>query len=408
MRVPRILQRVEAIKKDGQKKSRRNPGLVGPGIAKPKKKRADKLRALAGAFNVESVAPQEAGGAMADPFEAKYILNEQIGEGKQGVRVMRCTCRATSQIFAVKCIPKALLGAVYGDERHVLHVLQGCTNLISVHEVIETFDFLYYVLEYASGGDLFEYISTHGALSEDESRGVFAGILNALFQIHTRGRMFRDLKLENILLQHSNAHTESPCLSAESIRLADFEFCCPTPAAGPVGSIAYCAPEALDGTQPYTEAVDLWAAGIVLYAILSASAPFDSPEGAAATASRIRAATPGDCDFTDDCWDTISSSAKDLITSLLHPDPAQRMTLHAALAHPWFTATAEEARSRPKFSLRLGWHTKAKRWSNKGGDGPADGEVATACGMLVDQEYAASPLTCPLEWDPTRPRAKSL
>merc|ERR1711977_351270 len=121
--------------------------------------------------------------------------------------------------------------------------------------------------------------------------------------------MFRDLKLENILL-HSNADTESPCLSAASIRLADFEFCCPTPAAGRVGSIAYCAPEALDGTQPYTEAVDLWAAGIVLYAILSASAPFDSPEGAAATASRIRAATPGDCDFADDCWQTISSSAK--------------------------------------------------------------------------------------------------
>jgi len=402
MRVPRILQRVEAIKKDGQKKQHRvrNPGLVGPGIAKPaKKKRADKLRALAGAFAVESPPPEQAGGAMANPFDEKYVLQEQIGEGKQGVRVMRCMCRATSQTFAVKCIPKALIGHAYGDERPVLQLLQGCPNLISVHEVIESSDALYYVMEFASGGDLFDYISTHGALSEDAARGVFSGILSGLADIHRRGRMLRDLKLENILF-----HTPAPetHLSAQHIRLADFEFCCPTPASGPVGSIAYAAPEALDGL--YTEAVDLWAAGIVLYAILSASAPFDSPEGAAATASRIRAAKAGECDFSDACWHTISSSAKELITALLHPDPAQRMTLSDALVHPWLTGAPEEVTSRPKFSLRLGWHAKAKRWSNKGGDGPADGEVA----MLVDQEYSASPLTCPLEWDPTRPRAKSL
>jgi len=401
MRVPRILQRVEAIKKDGEKKHRvRNPGLVGPGIAKPaKKKRADKMRALAGAF--APAPPEQAGGAMANPFDEKYVVQEQIGEGKQGVRVMRCTCRATSQTFAVKCIPKALIGHVYGDERPVLHLLQGCANLISVHEVFETADALYYVMEFASGGDLFDYISTHGALSEDAARGVFSGVLSGLADVHRRGRMLRDLKLENILL---HAPAPETTLSAQHIRLADFEFCCPTPAAGPVGSIAYAAPEALDGQGPYTEAVDLWAAGIVLYAILSASAPFDSPGDAAMTASRIRAAKAGDCDFSDACWQTISSSAKEFITALLHPDPAQRMTLSDALVHPWLTGATEEVTSRPKFSLRLGWHTKAKRWSNKGGDGPADGEVA----MLVDQEYSASPLTCPLEWDPTRPRAKSL
>merc|ERR1711959_126949 len=113
---------------------------------------------------------------------------------------MRCSCRATSQTFAVKCVPKALLGRVYGDERPVLELLQGCPNIISVHEVIPCANAVYYVLEYAPGGDLFEYIDRHGALSETSARALFAGILAGLQQVHSRRHMLRDLKLENILL----------------------------------------------------------------------------------------------------------------------------------------------------------------------------------------------------------------
>ena len=82
------------------------------------------------------------------------------------------------------------------------------------------------------------------------------------------------------------------CAAPEHVRLADFEFCTSSPALGPVGSIGYAAPETL-GNLPYTTAVDVWAGGVCLYAMLAASAPFDCPESAAATARRILSAQPG-------------------------------------------------------------------------------------------------------------------
>merc|ERR1712216_1007426 len=315
MRVPRILQRVEAAKKD-----EKHHRVRSAGIAKPKKKRADKLRALAGAFSAEAQ-----GGAVENPLHAKYNVHEQVGQGKHGVRVFRCTCQTTKRTFAVKCVPKALIGHSHGDERAMLQLFQGSTHLISMHEVLEGPDVLYYVMEYAAAGDLFEWISAHGALSEANARAIFSGILAGLHQVHRAGQILRDLKLENILLVQ--APDGGDVATADHVRLADFEFCCAPPAVGPVGSIAYAAPEAIDGTQPYTQAVDMWAAGVVLYAMLSASAPFDSPEGAEATAARIHAAKPGSVDFSEACWNEVSPSAKELICALLQPDPTQRMTL---------------------------------------------------------------------------------
>jgi len=392
MRVPRILQRVEAAKKD-----EKHHRVRSAGIAKPKKKRADKLRALAGAFTAEA---QD--GAVENPFHTKYNVHEQVGQGKHGVRVFRCTCRSSQQTFAVKCVPKDLLGRSHGDERAVLPLLQGSAHLIATHEVLEGPDTVYYVMEFAAAGDLFEWVTAHGALCEADARAIFSGILAGLHQVHRAGQILRDLKLENILLKQA----PDGAFVADHVRLADFEFCCAPPAVGPVGSIAYAAPEAIEGMQPYTQAVDMWAAGVVLYAMLSASAPFDSPDGPEATAARIRAAKPGSVDFSEACWAEVSPSAKELICALLHPDPAQRMTLEQAIIHPWVSATQPAAEpagpERPKFSLRCTWHTKAKRWSNKGGDGPAEGMV----GMLVDEEAPSPFVACPLEWAP-RPRANS-
>merc|ERR1712023_37723 len=98
-----------------------------------------------------------------------------------------------------------------------------------------------HVMELAAGGDLFEMIDTHGPLSEDRARAVFKGLLKGLNEVHAAGFVHRDVKLENVLLM--NADPTAP----EHVCLADFEFCTPPPALGAVGSIAYAAPETLDG-----------------------------------------------------------------------------------------------------------------------------------------------------------------
>jgi len=334
-------------------------------------------------------------------FDLKYDVHEQIGQGKHGVVVSRCTERATGISYAVKRVPLALLGNVIGDERPAISALAGGSQLVATHEVIEGPNSVYYVLEYAAGGDLFEFLSTRGRCDENFARAIFTGILAGIQQVHRTGRIHRDLKLENILLLHPQPS------SPEQVRLADFEFCTLSPAVGPVGSLAYSAPEALDPSGQYGFGVDLWAAGVVLYAMLSAAAPFDCPAGGAdATTQRIRNARPG-MEFLEPCWATISPAAKHLVNGLLHPDPEHRLSLEAAILHPWLAGSNEVLAAKPKFALRCTWHTKAKRWSNRAADDGASGGQEQVQ-MLVDDDVTCSPLVaCPLEWQPTLTRTRA-
>jgi len=399
---------VEAYKKYETKAESRH-GLARPaGINKvsKSKKRANKLRALAGAFTdgQQQDEPQQL-----DSLESKYIIRERIGEGKHGVTVYRCALRETGQQFAVKRVPKELFGSSHGDDRAIVEALQGRKHLVQTCEVIEGANTVDTVMELAAGGDLFEMIDAHGPLSEDRARGVFAGVLAGLEQVHAAGFVHRDLKLENILLT-----TDEPT-APEHVRLADFEFCTLAPAMGAVGSIAYAAPETLDGA-PYTAAVDMWASGVALYAMLSASAPFDTPDDGNDTVRRIRAAVPG-MPLVEPCWADVSPAAKDLVHRLLHPDPQQRLDLGAAINHPWLAGASQlpqpEAQpSKPKFKLSCTWSTKTKRWSqhmpsNATAAGPAEGQTS----MLLDEDEQCPLVTCPAEWAPqpvVRNRANSL
>jgi len=398
MRLPKVAQRVEAAKKEDKHRRLTNPA----GISKTptKKKRADKLRALAGAFTVEAQkAPQAPQAPPVNVFPLKYDIHEQIGQGKNGVTVSRCTDRASGLSHAVKCVPLALLGKTIGDERPAIATLAQGSQLVATHEILEGPDVLYHVMEYAAGGDLFEFLSKTGRCNETLARALFQGILAGIQQVHRTGQIHRDIKLENILLMHPQP------TSPEQVRLADFEFCTPSPAQGPVGSLPYSAPEALDHTAQYGAGVDLWAAGVVLYAMLSAAAPFDQPAGADATAQCIRNARPG-MEFLEPCWSTISPAAKDLVNGLLHPDPNRRLTMEAAILHPWLAGNSEVLTAKPKFALRCTWHTKAKRWSNQATAESASGGQEQVQ-MLVDDDI--TPLVaCPLEWQHARCRANSV
>jgi len=405
MGVPRIVRRLEAAKKDTTR------GKAPSSITKIKKKRSDKLRAAAGAFSALAQEDRPDGsGPMVDGLESKYQVHEKIGTGKRDVSVYRCTERASGRQFAVKRVPKLLLGQTHSNEQPVMAALRGSSALVSVHEVLEGVMTVDYVMELASGGDLFEWVMKHGALCEQRAKAIFTGLVQGLKQVHAAGLLHRDVKLENILLMSSE-----PCV-AEHVRLADFEFCTPPPAQGDVGSVGYAAPETLTG-EMYGESVDIWAAGVALYAMLSASAPFDVPEDPVATVQRIR---EGKLPFAEPIWDSVSSEAKDLIQGLLHRDPAMRLSLDQAMAHSWLASSISDESApsspvkRPKFALRCTWHSKTKRWG-QGLEGPSqEGQVP----MLIEAGGSNVPLVaCPIEWAPshctttittTRTRAMSM
>lgn len=354
MRVPRILQRVETAKRDASGGINPLRHAIAPGgIAKKsskKKHRADKLRALAGAFKMDHDDHPMQERRVCDPLEAMYMVHEQIGQGKQGVRVSRCTSRETGEAYAVKMVPKALLGRTHGDERPAVALLGDLPNIIATREVIETPSSLCYIMDLAHGGDLFHHVDIRGPIAETQARSIFTGLARALDQVHSRGQIHRDVKLENVLLMNQAPHDPLP----EDVRLADLEFCTAFPALGPVGSILHAAPEVLRGDESYSAGVDVWAAGVVLYSMLSASAPFDGQQAGPASMPNMEGSP---------VWEQVSAAAKDLIRGMLTHNPAERLTLEQVLLHPWMQPPGAKPCPKPKLSLRCTWSVSQHKWA---------------------------------------------
>ncbi|ORY96298.1 kinase-like domain-containing protein [Syncephalastrum racemosum] len=271
---------------------------------------------------------------MARTFHEEYKLGEVLGRGNFATVyfALRKTDKAK---VAAKVIskskfekrPKMLPSIIH--ETCILMSLEPHACVVQIERVFNESKYIYLVLEYVAGGELFDYVVEHGHLSSTETRFVFLQLFTAIQFLHKRNIVHRDLKPENVLLADKNTL---------QIKISDFGLAKIQQGADPFesqcGTPNYVAPEILRNVahRAYGKECDLWSVGVMLYICLSGIPPFSDDHSPLPMREQI---LRGEYEYPSPYCDLISASARDLIDRLLTVDPTKRLTAEEALEHPW-------------------------------------------------------------------------
>ncbi|CAL8325603.1 unnamed protein product [Merluccius merluccius] len=209
----------------------------------------------------------------------RYEVMETLGKGTYG-KVKKAVERTTQNVVAIKSIRKERITEDL-DRVHIQREIEITaslrhSNIIRFFEVFESRDKIVIVMEYASRGELYDYVQEQRTLSEAQARDVFRQITSAVHYCHKNGVVHRDLKLENILLdQDLNVKLADFGLSNRYQKNSHLRTFC--------GSPLYASPEIVKGLPYLGPEVDCWALGVLLYALVYGSMPFDAASHATLT-----------------------------------------------------------------------------------------------------------------------------
>lgn len=187
-----------------------------------------------------------------------------------------------------------------------------------------------------SGGELFDYINSRRRLRETEARRLFAQLVDGVHHLHQRQIIHRDLKLENLLLDHHHnlliidfgfAHVGTQEQQHEMITSDEGQLPCSLLETA-CGSPCYAAPELVLTEEGYKgTAADIWSCGVILYAMLCGHLPYQDDN----LHQLYRTMVSQPPEFPD----YMSTSARDLIQKMMMPDPKDRCSMATILTHPW-------------------------------------------------------------------------
>ncbi|KAL8873543.1 MAG: hypothetical protein Q9174_001005 [Haloplaca sp. 1 TL-2023] len=268
----------------------------------------------------------------------QYSLGKTIGAGSMG-KVKLAKNLENGEQVAVKIVPRQSTDEHQStrDRERADHskeirtareaaivTLLNHPYICAMRDVVRTNYHWYMLFEYVNGGQMLDYIISHGRLKEKQARKFGRQIASALDYCHRNSIVHRDLKIENILISKTG-----------DIKIIDFglsnlfspraqlkTFC---------GSLYFAAPELLQAKQYTGPEVDVWSFGIVLYVLVCGKVPFDD-QSMPQLHAKIK---KGVVDYP--AWLSQAVECKNLISRMLVTDPKQRASLAEILNHPWIT-----------------------------------------------------------------------
>ncbi|XP_022927324.1 CBL-interacting serine/threonine-protein kinase 23-like isoform X3 [Cucurbita pepo subsp. pepo] len=257
----------------------------------------------------------------------KYELGRTLGEGNFAkVKFARNT--ETDDNVAIKILDKekVLKHKMISQIKREIATMKLIRhpNVIRMFEVMASKTKIYIVLEFVTGGELFDKIVSRGRMKEDEARKYFQQLINAVDYCHSRGVFHRDLKPENLLLDANGVLKVSDFgLSALPQQVREdglLHTTCGTP--------NYVAPEVINNKGYDGAKADLWSCGVILFVLMAGYLPFED-SNLVALYKKIHKA-----EFTCPPW--FSTNAKKLIKRILDPNPATRITIPEVIENEWF------------------------------------------------------------------------
>lgn len=247
-----------------------------------------------------------------------FELLRVIGRGSYA-KVFMVELKKTRRIYAMKVIKKEMFVANENEdidwvqtEKHVFERASNYPFLVGLHSCFQNDSRLFFVIEFVRGGDLMYHMQRRRRLPETEAQFYAAEISLALDFLHMRGIIYRDLKLDNVLLDHEG-----------HIKLTDYGMCKEGIKKGEktttfCGTPNYISPELLRGDE-YDFSVDWWALGVLLYEMLAGKSPFDTQD------SSEDALFQTILEKTIRIPRSLSVRAQNVLKAFLKKDPAERL-----------------------------------------------------------------------------------
>ncbi|XP_053666207.1 ovarian-specific serine/threonine-protein kinase Lok-like [Anopheles marshallii] len=285
-----------------------------------------------------------------EALKKRYHFGRMLGSGSFGtVYLLHDTI--TCQPYALKIVNKVRISvqpysrSSFNNEANIMNSLSH-PCVLQMYEFFNEPNSFCMLLEYMEGSDLLTRILDNGCLQENVAQFFFYQLCHAIDYLHDQDIIHRDLKPDNILLKDSSVYTLLKVSDFGSSKFLDdnmyMHTICGTP--------EYIAPEMLEqvSRKGYTNKIDIWSLGVILYTMLSGLLPF----GRRDSMTDIDQITHGDFTMSQPVWRTVKSCrVKKLIYDILNVDPCDRPSIKTLLGSKWFHNSEDVRRARHIMNL---------------------------------------------------------